>query len=286
MSESDDLQKLLGLPLLRYVPNMPEATGQCIARLFLAVGQPATLSKGDILLRQGGLGGDVGFILLEGSVEVEKEGEKAVAVCSPALLGEMHQLNPRAQRTATVRAKGDATVLQFSWQEFYTRAKDTLAPEERLMLAESIERCVLERFDRDLLLDLRLFRGLPDELKLRVCLMLQWESQRMVLADGEVLFKEDSMCGDTGYLLAGGQIQITKSGRSPQILNAPTVIGVMPEFNPELRWTATASAKGQTELQRFPWLAFLRTLQSRLRPEEQRRFLAAIQANMPGHFVH
>jgi len=116
MRESDDLRKLLGLPLLHYVPNMPEATRQCIARLFLAVGQPSNLSNGDILLRQGGLGGDVGFVLLEGSVEVEKEGEKAVPVCSPALLGEMHQLNPRAQRTATVRAQGHTTVLQFSWQ--------------------------------------------------------------------------------------------------------------------------------------------------------------------------
>lgn len=282
MDESSQLEQLLALSLLS---GMPEDTRVRVARLFLGAGQVEHLADGDTLLRQDALGGDTGYVILTGQVQVEKEGG-SLQVTAPALLGEMYHLNPHAHRTADVTAQGDVEALRFSWRALYQQAKQDLAPNEQMLLMSGIERTVLERFQREMLMDLPLFRGLPDHLRLRASLALLWLAHPVHLSDGELLFEQTGMCGDTGYLLTHGAIELSRAGQGTANVAPPNVIGVMPDFDPNLRWTATARAKGNTEVQRFAWLEFMRTLQQRLSTNEQQELDACIRKQMGAHFAH
>ena len=64
------------------------------------------------------------------------------------------------------------------------------------------------------------------------------------------------------------------------------MLGVMPRFDPDLRWTATAAAQGKVELLKFSWVEYVKRLQQRLTPQEQRQVADAIGANVREHFVH
>lgn len=283
MDKSEVLQRLSELPLMR---DMPEDTQKRFGELLLRVSETVELAGGDELMRQGVLGAGAGFILIQGDVSVEREGVPAIPLGAPALLGEMQQFNPQALRTATVRATGEATALKFAWPALYTRAKEDLRPDERTMLMDGIERIVWERFDREALMDISLFRTLPDQLKLRVSVILQWLTQRLVLTDGQTLFKEEDMCGATGYLIAQGMIELTRRNQGSVEVPAPNILGVVVEFDPNRQWTATAVAKGDVELLKFTWLQYKAMLEERLSPPELQQFNEAVQASAKEHFEH
>jgi len=283
MLKPEELLLLQNLPL---VEGLPEETRRRVAALLDEIGERQDLQGGEVLFLQGGLGGDSGFVLLNGGVMVEREGESPVPLAAPVLLGEMHQLNPRAQRTATVRAQGPGATLKFSWREFYAHAKELLSPKEQALCMKNIELLVLERFHQEMLMDLPMMRGLNDHLKLRVSLALQWVGHPVVLSDGDVLFKAEDMCGDTGFLLTHGRIELRKPGQAPEIAAAPDIIGVFPEFNPDLRWSASAIARGSAEVHRFAWLVLMRMLEQRLPGEALQQFLQQAQTFGRTHFAH
>ena len=255
-------------------------------KLFLYVSEKVAASAGDTLLHEGYLGFEAGFVLLEGEVEIVKEGKPPIIVSAPALLGEMSQFNPRAERTATVRAKGKAALLKFSWEALYSLAKQVLTPEERALLMDHIEHVVWERFHAETLMDLPLFRSLGDKLKLRVCLCLLWSAQRMGLAAGQVLFKQNSLCSGTGYLLTQGVIELQRVGEPPWIVTTPNIFGIMPKLQPDLLWTATVTAQTDAEILSFFWPAFMLMIQQRLSPDDQRQFNDNIKAFVKGNFWH
>jgi len=283
MGASQDLVQVKGLALLQ---AMPEDTQEEVAGLFVQVSEKIAFSDGEVVLHEGDLGGAAGFVLLDGLVEVERANAAPIRMQAPALLGEMHQFNPRAQRTATVRAKGFAVALKFSWQELYGRAKADLSERRQHLLMDGIERMVWQRFDRETLMDLALFRGLTDKLKLRVCLLLQWIAEPRSLKDGAVLFKQKEMCGAMGYLLTAGRMQISVAGQASRVLTAPDMVGVMPVFDPDLQWRATAAAQGDVQLLRFSWQHYVAMLQQRLTPGEQQQFADSLKAHAASHFVH
>lgn len=283
MTQSEDLQTLGGLPL---VQHMPDETKERVASLLLDVSTLLTSFEDNTLLHQGWLGGDSGFVLLQGNVEIDREGASPVSMSAPALLGEMLQFNPRALRTATVLVKGEARVLRFVWQELYAQARQRLTETEQNMLMDGIEHSAWERFNRDTLIDIALFRGLPDRLKLGVVLLLQWLVEPVTLLDGQELFKQDNVCGGMGYVLMQGNIALSRPLNPSQLVNSPNLLGVMPRFEPDLRWTATASAQGKVELLKFSWVDYIKRLQQRLSRQEQRQVADAINANAKEHFIH
>lgn len=283
MNESELASRLRELPLIRPLPEDAKARA---AGVFLRVSKTMMYEDGDSLIKERALGGQDGYVLLEGEVVIHKEAKAPVVVAAPALLGEMLQFNPRAQRTATVRARGQATALKFPWEEFYAQAKQTLSEAEKDLLLESIERSVWERFGRETIIDLALFNGLPDLLKLRACLVLQWIVQHRTLADGERLFAQDDMCGAIGYVVVQGAIRLVKTNYPPRIVDAPDVIGVMPRFDPGLQWSATATAQGDAQLLRFSWQEYTAMLQRRLTQQEYALFTQVIDANALAHFIH
>jgi len=283
MEPSEEREALAGLALFEGIP--PEAR-EHVVELLVELSEAAALAEGEVLLRQGDLAGDSGYVLVAGAVAIEKEGADPLKLPAPALLGEMHQFNPQARRTATVRATSPSQARKFSWLDLYARANDALPEDEQTMLLDGIERVVWERFEQDLLMDLPMLRALPDQLKLRVCLPLLWIVTREVLYDGETLFEQNDMCGAAGYVLIRGKMQIAKAGRHSHVLAAPDNIGVMPEFDPELRWSASAVAQGQVELLRFSWLVYNKLLEQRLSEADRQQLVAAIKAAGKACFMH
>jgi hypothetical protein len=283
MAQAEDLQTLCRLPL---VQHLPEEAKERVAALLLEVSQLVTWFEDNTLLHQGWLGGDAGFVLLQGYVEIDKEGEAPILVSAPALLGEMHQFNPRALRTATVRVKGTPRVLKFVWRELYAKARQRLSEAEQDMLMDGIEHSAWERFNRDTLIDLALFRDIPERLKLRIVLLLQWLVEPVTLLDGQELFKQDDVCGGMGYELVQGDLVLSRLNHTVQVVSAPNILGVMPRFDPDQKWTATANARGKVELLKFSWAEYIKRLQQRLSQEEQRQVAASINANAKAHFIH
>ncbi len=283
MAQSEDMKTLVQLSLLRHMPN--ESKGH-VADLLVAISARVMCSDGDTLINEQSLGGREGFILLRGYVTIRKEGAEPIVLGSPALLGEMLQFNPRALRTATVCTKGETTVLKFSWQDFYLQSKQRLTEAEQALLMEGIERSVWERFGRDAIIDLALFRGIPDRLKLRACLVLQWIVRPEDRADGEQLFAQGDLCGGTGYALVKGAVRLLQRNYPARTLTAPDVLGVMSRFDPDLQWSATASATGVVELLKFSWQEYLALLQRHLSPQEFDQFMTAIDANASTNFIH
>ncbi|HPO15897.1 MAG TPA: hypothetical protein PLI09_20815 [Candidatus Hydrogenedentes bacterium] len=283
MDSAEQVRQIMALPLFQ---SIPAATQQQYGELFLAVGEWTDLMDGEVLLHQGGLGGDTGYVLLKGNVVVERENMDPLVVPAPTLLGEMSQINPHAQRMATVSSKGRAEVLTFSWREFYAKAKAMLTQSDLFLLMECIERSVLKRFQREALMDLPQFRRLPDELRMRICLYLQWEIHPVPIAAGAKLFEAKGMCGDTGYLLTQGEVDIVPAVGRPLAIHAPDIVGVLPKFEPELRWTCTAVVKGNVEIHRFSWLVFMNLLEKRLQPAEFHAVRDALALYAKDHFTH
>jgi CRP-like cAMP-binding protein len=276
MEQAIMVQTLGSLSLFQ---SVKEDTRTRLAELFLRVGEAVMVSPGDALLHQGDLGGETGFILLRGEVSVEPMDAAPTTISAPALLGEIQQFNPRAQRTATVRASGPVEALKFAWQTLYAKASEALSPQEQHLLMDALERSVCERLACETLADFPILRNLPDALRVRVALALHWVAQHVTLADGSTLFQQDGLCGAAGYLLTHGRIEIRIAGQYSQTIAAPNILGVLPEFDPDQRWTATATAQGDVELLKFNWLNYTAMLQRRLSSAEQETFGKAITAS-------
>lgn len=275
MEEHTEHEWALNLPLLE---STPETLRKKVARVFLDVSEQLFLEDGFVLFHQRDLAGDSGCVLKGGKVEILREGTEPILLKAPALLGEIHQFNPHAQRTATVQVKDNADILKFSWPDFYARAQAELNTEEQVLFMQAMERCVCERLDREPPMDIPIFRGLPAHLKVRACLCLQWVARHVSIADGVTLFEQNALCGDTGVILLHGTVELRMPARPVRQLAAPNILGVFPLFDPEARWTATANAKGPVELIRFAWRTWMALLEQRMRAAQLEQFVKAALA--------
>lgn len=273
MEATEWIGKALGLDA---PPGLCESSRHSIEEVFRVVGERSALTDGEPLIQQGGIGGDAGYILIRGRAEIAREGQQPLVLDAPALLGEMYQWNPYAQRTATVMCRGAVEALRFSWGDVYACARERLSSAEQLRLMEALERIALQRFHREDILDLPLLDGFPDEMRLRICILLQWVAHPLHLEAGAALFEADGLCDDMGYLILQGGMSIVQGGMIPRHVTAPALIGIHPQFNPELRWTATACAKSATEALRFSWRGFLSLLSQRLNAAKMAQFQSAL----------
>ncbi len=276
-------QRLTALSLLN---GMPDAAKAHIVEVFCAVSEEIDLDDGEIIMQEGYLAFESGYILLEGTVEVEKEGKLLAELTAPALMGEMAQFKSCDMRTATVRAKGPASALFFQWDEFHAFARQRLSEEERNMVTSAMEDLIWDRFGAQSLLDLALFRGLSDDLKRRVCVIFPWITDRAVYKDGETLFDENDRCQSTGYLLMKGTLRLSKGPGKERFFSAPNIVGIMPKQDPALVWSASAIAQGPVEVLSFSWTNYAAKLQERLTNDEQRRLVDAMKQNAAEHVWH
>lgn len=135
MRLEDIREALRGLPLAKVLPREMRDR---VMMAFLATGEAKRCQPGATLFKEGDASGDFGFVLLTGTVAIEKDGNAAVFCDAPEILGEMQQFNPLHQRTATVRAGDDTTVLAFSWTQFFNSVSGIMSPEEVDRLREEL----------------------------------------------------------------------------------------------------------------------------------------------------
>lgn len=283
MSDSAKLAEVVGLELLE---SMPEPVRARVAQLFLDVSEVWDLADGEALMYEGHLGFDSGYVLTLGAVQIERSGAAPVSVSAPALLGEMSQFKSSDTRNATVRASGPASVLHFHWEEFYEQAKAVLPEPEYAQLMAALERLVWQRCGCQSLVNLDLFKGLDDALKLKLCIIFPWITDRVHLKTGATLFELGTRCQSEGHLLINGTLKLVRQDRTEKIVSAPNLVGVMPKHEPGLTWTVTATAQTDAELLKFSWLQYTAKLQQRLTHDEQRKLIDAMKANAAAHVWH
>lgn len=87
-----------------------------------------------------------GIILLKGEVSVLKDGFPEIVAAAPELLGEMGRLNPTGQRTATVIAMTDLSVLRFTWAAFTREAAKTMSETELDKVSSALQEYAWQHF--------------------------------------------------------------------------------------------------------------------------------------------
>ena len=283
MATTGHREKLSSLPFLR---GLPDATKEKISAIIESISEETTASAGEELIQEGHLAFASGYILLDGTVSIEREGLDSIELSAPRLFGEMSQFIQDDSRTATIRAATDASFLKFSWDDLYARAGKELSKEENAAFARAIEKVVWDRYDLQGLMNLSMLHDLSDEVKVRVCLPFPWISKPMRLEHDESLFTAGARCKSQGFLLIRGNIALGWVGAEEKVVSAPNIIGIMPNNKPERTWSASARADGDAELLAFSWIEYGAKLEERLSNSEMRQFFDSLKKNAKRHFWH
>ena len=119
----------------------PLNTGQRsnIADILIEIGKPVRIPADSMLFRSGDPSDDQGYILVEGEITVVKEGHPELTAYAPDIIGEMAQLNPTRQRTATVTAATDVQAIGFAWRDFVRTASTRLSEADLKAFTEALQ---------------------------------------------------------------------------------------------------------------------------------------------------
>ena len=126
--------------------DFPAAMRSRVMMVFLTVSEDHILRRGSRLFAEDEQSDETGYVLLEGSVTVQKQDGETVTCSGPELLGEMQMLNPRHTRTATVIAGSDVRVLKFNWSSFFQIAEGLFDPDELAVLREALSNLAWKHF--------------------------------------------------------------------------------------------------------------------------------------------
>jgi len=114
--------------------------------VFLAVSEDHTLRRGSRLFTEDEQSDEVGYVLLDGSVTIQRQDGESVTCSGPELLGEIQMLNPKHTRTATVIVGNDVKVLKFNWRNFFQIAEDLFDPDDLVALREALANLAWKHF--------------------------------------------------------------------------------------------------------------------------------------------
>lgn len=124
---------------LRLMEHVPSHVRLPLIEIFEEISELRSVPNGGIWLRENEPSENKGFVLLRGSVVVQKAGAPETVVDAPELLGEAMQFNPKHLRTATVVANDDIVVARFMWDEFWNAVAMRCTEPERHAIREAIE---------------------------------------------------------------------------------------------------------------------------------------------------
>lgn len=284
MSSESARAGLVELPVFQ---SIPEESRSRIAQVFYDVSEDIGYDEGDVIIHEGYLSFDTGYVLYEGEAIVEPSNGDPVDVSAPIMVGEMSQFSAGDTRTATVRAKEGVRALGFSWDDLYQEAEQQLSDEDYDALRKSVEMLVWKRFPYRQITELGLFADLPDPLKDRVCSPLPGITEAMRLETGDTLFREDTLCKAMGYLLLNGKMKLIRAGKGEKPVEGLDIIGVFPsKSDKQYKWSATCVAAGDVELLCFSWDKYTSLLGRRLSKEERKQLVESMKNNAKMHFWH
>lgn len=136
-------QRISDIPLMF---QMDSGLASKLATILIDISSEGTAAEGDVLFTRGEATSSNAIILLEGEVSVEKEGFPPLTAISPELMGEMAQLNPSKQRTATVTATTELQLLRFQWSDFKEAIQRVLSGAELEKVSAAIQEYAWQHF--------------------------------------------------------------------------------------------------------------------------------------------
>ena len=119
---------------------------ETLSALLQEISEVRRLRKGHRMTREGSRGRNRGFILVSGSVRIQKSDMPDTKATAPEMLGEVMQFNPKKMRVATVIAHEDCLVLRFMWDEFWDAVARYFESDDQVKVREVLERRAWEHF--------------------------------------------------------------------------------------------------------------------------------------------
>ena len=135
MTIEEQKRLIQGLP---FMSALPADAQQHVITAFIDTSELTRIEEGNELFREGDQTSNDGYVLLSGSIIVQKSYTNDAKAAAPALVGEVKQFNPKSERTATVRALEDLETLRFNWDAFYGALENCLHPQEIKMLRKAL----------------------------------------------------------------------------------------------------------------------------------------------------
>ena len=129
-----------------FVTEFERPVRETLASLLQEVSEVRRLRKGHRMTREGSRGRNRGFILISGSVRIQKADVPDIKARAPELLGEVMQFNPKKMRTATVTAHEDCVVLRFMWDDFWDAVGRYFPEEDQTKVRSRLEQRAWEHF--------------------------------------------------------------------------------------------------------------------------------------------
>lgn len=106
------------VPEIRMLQRLTPGTRAAVSQLMLQISKAYELSPGEALYERGQEGENTGALLVRGTMRIRSRGGEPIFVEAPEILGEIRHLLKAGERTATVEAENDVTVLEFGWPDF------------------------------------------------------------------------------------------------------------------------------------------------------------------------
>lgn len=131
---------------LAVLAGLGQSLREKMADLFLSVASPQNVPANTTLFKKGQASNDEGFVLLEGEVSVLKEGAPEIIAPAPDILGEIAQISPNKQRSATVSAASALKVLRFKWSALISAASQALTAEEAQQFTSALQEYAWKHF--------------------------------------------------------------------------------------------------------------------------------------------
>lgn len=128
-------KKILEVPAIHAL--QPDLKSR-IAMILLWITHEADVSAGEIIYSQGAHDENTGCILVTGAVKVTVEEETLKECSSPEILGEMKQFTQSDERTATVTATKDASILTFYWHDLVVLSDTVFSGDDQLAIRDVI----------------------------------------------------------------------------------------------------------------------------------------------------
>jgi hypothetical protein len=135
-------KQILEVPAIRELP--PELKSR-VSMILLWIAHEADVAAGEEIYSQGAQDEDTGCVLVSGTVEISWEDKPPKKVAGPEILGEMKQFTRDRQRTATVRAADDVSILTFYWHDLVALSQEVTGSDEQLTIRDVITRLAGER---------------------------------------------------------------------------------------------------------------------------------------------
>lgn len=117
-----------------------------LANLLIQHGKPQKVAAHTILFQRGDVSNDEGLALLDGEFKVEKDGNLSIVAYGPDLIGEMAQMNPTRQRTATVTAATDLHAIRFRWPVVLQAAASSMSAAELQSVSDALQEYAWKHF--------------------------------------------------------------------------------------------------------------------------------------------